>query len=73
MSVSWDYVLKYILVGDAGVGKVGLFVFSAPWNMLNPFLATGVPPSIQPGANNYLMAMCCLEQSTCTTYRQAIP
>lgn len=26
MSVSWDYVLKYILVGDAGVGKV------RPWS-----------------------------------------
>lgn len=24
MSVSWDYVLKYIIVGDAGVGKVCL-------------------------------------------------
>lgn len=24
MSVSWDYVLKYILVGDASVGKASV-------------------------------------------------
>jgi len=75
MSVSWDYVLKYILVGDAGVGKVGLFIFSASWNMLNPFLATGVyhhPYAVLVWSLELTIASW-LEQSTRTTYRQAIP